>query len=1013
MKTGESLVRTHSNSGSEAFADGKHYAKPKTRDAGRSSGRFRGIRKFGVAPGKDVQSDRYREQGVGKYATGKLPPHPWLMREQAMAMYKQSKDSGDALVRDLLVDKELRGKIDPNTGQPLRGHRLVRKQAAKTNIKTFETESAEGTPNATIDPFEGQQSMDWRDARPGESELHEALSPLDKPTVASEPIDRHDAEVASLPTTDQSSTEALPSRNSKMEQESENYEDLLLLIRALQQAECSSEPSSFGLRHKGRAQLTELVDSLNGESMTISEKRHLLRKVLGQHTTIASEADKRTDYLWTTHKIPPRNMPRSIIWLDRTTGNVELIPPELKRLEPGKSVNHRNPSVTSPKELNHRANIAGYDALRTVVARCGELLTGIQAAQRTGQGDDGENVKAEMAELQECIIQLNEDFARERRVHFNVVRTAMTAELGVPGRFWTKLEPDGRKSILWYHETSGKTELVLKQAGESVADVEGEQTSSTSKKVKSEPESTRVGRAQAVLEIRKLLDQCRRYLVIVQQKEKTTQSAHRGRRELLAAQNKVVEIVDKVNVLAETGQVELSDLKFAVKRGLGNRFDLWSFAQPDGEKTLVWLKDDQRQLVVVGKVTPVHSDELLKMQQERTQLFDHKVATHENHATMTRGKAQDDRGPAWDEVRDWMRSQTAAAENLDTGRRGVNDASPKPVRDDMPVSVPYTTAASTFVYGANAVLASLSAKKRKFYRLYFAGSEAHVAAEDSTKEQIQKLGREADIPTTFNTSKQLLDKMSDRRPHNGIALEASQIPAPPVLGIGKPDMHHSIIPVQLDRQSPEEIVVNGAPTALPLITNTWRHPFILMLDGILDEGNLGNIMRTAYFYGVDAIAVSKNTCASVNSPIVAKASSGAIEAMQILSLQFPSKFIFNCLRSSWRVYAAVPPPAIIPSSETGKYLTHASVASRSPLQDHACILMLGAEGEGLRGNLKTRADYFVSIEQGERASMAGGLLPGIGVDSMNVSSAAGVLVESFMRKPQGAQPLGAGTALGF
>ena len=360
-----------------------------------------------------------------------------------------------------------------------------------------------------------------------------------------------------------------------------------------------------------------------------------------------------------------------------------------------------------------------------------------------------------------------------------------------------------------------------------------------------------------------------------------------------------------------------------------------------------------------------------------------------------------------------MRNQTGSAERRDTSRRETIDARARPVRDELPISVPYTTAASTFVYGANAVLACLSAKKRKFYHLYFAGSEEDLGSTDTTKDQIEKLGKEAGIPTTYNTSRQLLDKMSDRRANNGIALEASQIPAPPVLGIGKPDMHQSIVPVQLDRQSAEEIVVNGSPTALPLITKTWRHPFILMLDGILDEGNLGNIMRTAYFYGVDAVAVSKNTCASVNSPIVAKASSGAIEAVQILSLPFPSKFIYNCLRSSWRVYAAVAPPAVIPSSDTGKYITHASVASHSPLQDHACILMLGAEGEGLRGNLKARADYFVTIEQGERAGMAGGLLPGIGVDSMNVSSAAGVLVESFMRKPQGAQVLGAGAVLGF
>jgi 21S rRNA (GM2251-2'-O)-methyltransferase len=326
------------------------------------------------------------------------------------------------------------------------------------------------------------------------------------------------------------------------------------------------------------------------------------------------------------------------------------------------------------------------------------------------------------------------------------------------------------------------------------------------------------------------------------------------------------------------------------------------------------------------------------------------------------------------------------------------------------------------MYGSNAVLACLSAKKRQCYHLYInrpamkgLSDKKNRDKDKKNLEQIEQLARAAQIPITTDDNPALLDRMSNRRPHNGVVLETSQIPAPPVLGLGKPDLSLSMMPVELDRQSAEEVTVNGAPSALPTLTNTWRHPFILMLDGILDEGNMGNIIRTAYFYGVDAVAVSKNTCASVNSAIVSKASSGAIEAVQILSLPQPSKFVYNSLLASWRVYAAVAPTlgSNIPANEAAKYLTHSSVAAASPLRDHPCILMLGAEGEGLRDNLKNRADYFVSIEQGERGSMPGGLLPGIGVDSMNVASAAGILVESFMRKPAGALPLGIGSALGF
>jgi 21S rRNA (GM2251-2'-O)-methyltransferase len=60
--------------------------------------------------------------------------------------------------------------------------------------------------------------------------------------------------------------------------------------------------------------------------------------------------------------------------------------------------------------------------------------------------------------------------------------------------------------------------------------------------------------------------------------------------------------------------------------------------------------------------------------------------------------------------------------------------------------------------------------------------------------------------------------------------------------------------------------------------------------------------------------------------------------------------------------------------------------------------MLGAEGEGLRENLKNRANAFVSIARGEQLNDS----PDVGVDSMNVSVATGVLLESFLRKPEGA-----------
>ena len=341
-----------------------------------------------------------------------------------------------------------------------------------------------------------------------------------------------------------------------------------------------------------------------------------------------------------------------------------------------------------------------------------------------------------------------------------------------------------------------------------------------------------------------------------------------------------------------------------------------------------------------------------------------------------------------------LRERTAQV-NKRVAKKGEDD-------EDVVIAVPYTAAASTFLYGSNTVLAALQANRRKFYHLYL---HDRLLSREKNARTIQQLAKEHNLRTSQKKDVKLLDKMSTQRPHNGVVLEASQVPAPPVLALGKPDEKLNIVPLELQRQTAEDLIVNGAPAALSFLMNTWRHPFVLMLDGIKDEGNMGNIIRTAHFYGVDAVAIATNTCANVNSSILAKASSGAVEAVQILALPSPANFVYKSGKAGWKVFGAVPPPSEVsrslqssPAKDASKYITATSVAVGSPLAKHPCILMLGAEDEGLRDNLKNRADHFVSIAQGERGASS----PLVGVDSVNVGVAAGVLVESFMRRPEGA-----------
>lgn len=161
----------------------------------------------------------------------------------------------------------------------------------------------------------------------------------------------------------------------------------------------------------------------------------------------------------------------------------------------------------------------------------------------------------------------------------------------------------------------------------------------------------------------------------------------------------------------------------------------------------------------------------------------------------------------------------------------------------------------------------------------------------------------------------------------------------------------------------------------------------------LDPGNLGGILRSAYFLGVDAVAISNRNSAPL-SPVALKASAGASENLPLVSIARPAAFIEESQENGWKFYAAVAPPKSgnsNPDPPGTRVSKHFSTADIDPAErDHPCVLMLGGEGEGLRWNLQKKADFTVSID-GWRAGDGG-------VDSLNVSVAAGLLSEAFLRK---------------
>lgn len=89
---------------------------------------------------------------------------------------------------------------------------------------------------------------------------------------------------------------------------------------------------------------------------------------------------------------------------------------------------------------------------------------------------------------------------------------------------------------------------------------------------------------------------------------------------------------------------------------------------------------------------------------------------------------------------------------------------------------------------------------------------------------------------------------------------------------------------------------------------------------------------------------------------------------------------------------------MMPSFPTKKRPAYYSTSTlRDPTQNYPCVLMLGAEGEGLRSLLLKKADFLVGVE-GNRVGQNG-------VDSLNVSVAAGLLCDAFLRRSAQQNPV--------
>ena len=228
--------------------------------------------------------------------------------------------------------------------------------------------------------------------------------------------------------------------------------------------------------------------------------------------------------------------------------------------------------------------------------------------------------------------------------------------------------------------------------------------------------------------------------------------------------------------------------------------------------------------------------------------------------------------------------------------------------------------------GKHPTLSALNNKKRKLY--YLITIEANHS---KWKDEINKLKLELEIVIK---TREELDRINNYKPHQNVIL------------IAEP----------LQRLSMDEFLSNHRfKDKVPIR--------LILLDEVTDPQNVGAIIRSALAFKMDGLALSQRNSPQETS-VLSKASSGAIEKLQIIELSNMSREIKKLQKFNFSIYGL--------SGEGEKDVYELENETGN------IALILGSEGKGLRRLTRENVDHLIQIPINIEA------------DSLNVSNAASV-----------------------
>ncbi|EIE24249.1 SpoU rRNA methylase family protein [Coccomyxa subellipsoidea C-169] len=254
------------------------------------------------------------------------------------------------------------------------------------------------------------------------------------------------------------------------------------------------------------------------------------------------------------------------------------------------------------------------------------------------------------------------------------------------------------------------------------------------------------------------------------------------------------------------------------------------------------------------------------------------------------------------------------------------------------------------VYGVNPVLGALQAMRREVHVLYVQEATEGTKKKEGVPQAIAAMKERGG--TIKYVSKHDLNLVTDNKPHQGLMLDCSA----------------------LDWEALEEF----PPADSAAQPDSGRPPVWLALDEIGDPQNLGAAVRVAYFLGVSGVLCCERNSAPL-SPAVSKASAGALEWLPLHACRSMPRTLTRAAESGWHVVGA--------GSEADAESCKGFTVSRPT------ILVMGNEGRGLRPVVRRACEGILRIDS---AAPGPGRHQPLGVDSLNVSVATGILLHQLL-----------------